>query len=484
LRLSGSRGAVNFVGWSDPVRRGAAPLGLLLVLSGIACLLVLNSCGSSPGTNSPGTNPPSTGKIRHVVVIVQENRTPDNLFQDPVLISRGADIAQSGVNSKGQAIQLKPIPLATPYDLDHSPSAFRTMYAGGKMNGADKIRLFCPASNPNCAPPNPQFQYVQSSDVQPYFQLAERYTFGDRMFQTNEGPSFPAHQFLIAGTSAPTATSNLFAASNPSLGPAGCLGPPNELVTVVDPSGRESSRMYPCFEHPTLTDLLNSAGISWRYYTPSGGSIWTGPDAIQHMCQPQTVGGVLTCTGADWSHVIVPEQAVLTDIANRQLAQVSWVIPDGHASDHAGQNDGSGPSWVASVVNAIGNSPYWADTAIFITWDDWGGWYDHVAPTVVLDGTSWGSGYVYGFRVPLIVVSPYAKAAYISHVTHDFGSTLKFIERAFGLGSLNYADARADDLSDCFDLTQTPVSFHTIAAPLDAQHFLTDTRPKTAPDDE
>jgi phospholipase C len=202
------------------------------------------------------------------------------------------------------------------------------------------------------------------------------------------------------------------------------------------------------------------------------------------MCQAQTVGGVLTCTGADWSNVVIPEQSVLTDIANHQLAQVSWVIPDGHASDHPGATDGSGPSWVASVVSAIGNSSYWADTAIFITWDDWGGWYDHVAPTVVADGTSWGSGYGYGFRVPLLVVSAYAKAAYISHVTHDRGSTLKFIEREFGLGSLNYADARADDLPDCFDLKQPPIVFHAIPAPFDAQHFLTDTRPKTDPDDD
>jgi phospholipase C len=464
------------------MRRRAVPLLLSLLFWGAACLLTLNSCG---GSGSQGVRPPPpTGKIKHVVVIFQENRTPDNLFQDPVLISRGADIVQSGLNSLGQTIPLDPSPLATPYDLGHGPGDFRKMYDRGKMDGADKVGVGCPVGVPNCPPPNPQFKYVQTSDVQPYFHLAEQYTFGDRMFQTNQGPSFPAHQFLISGTSAPTATSNLFAASNPNVGPAGCIGPPNELVSVIDPSGKESSTMYPCFEHPTLTDLLNKAGISWKYYAPSAGSIWTGPDAIQHMCQPQIVGGLLSCTGTDWSNVIIPEQQVLTDIANNQLAQVTWVIPNGFASDHAAVNDGSGPSWVASVVNAIGNSSYWADTAIFITWDDWGGWYDHVAPKVVSDGTSWGSGYVYGFRVPLIVVSPYAKAAYISHATHDFGSLLKYIENVFGLGSLNYADAPADDFSDCFDLNQTPIVFHEVPAPLGAQHFLNDTRPKTDPDDD
>jgi phospholipase C len=175
---------------------------------------------------------------------------------------------------------------------------------------------------------------------------------------------------------------------------------------------------------------------------------------------------------------------VLTDIANGQLAQVSWVIPDGRASDHALGNDGSGPSWVASIVNALGASPYWANTAIIITWDDWGGWYDHVPPTVVNDGTSWGSGYVYGFRVPLIVVSPYARTAYISHVKHDFGSILKLIETTFHLASLGYADAPADDLSDCFTLTQTPTTFQPVAARLNAAFFLNDHRPMVDPDDD
>jgi phospholipase C len=463
------------------MRKTLAPTAFFVSLSTLACIL-MNSCGgSSKGSSSP---PPSNGQIKYVIVIVQENRTPDNLFQDPVLISRGADIVQSGLNSAGQTIPLSPTTLAVNYDLGHSPSDFRAMYDGGKMDGANRVAVLCGGQSHCTPPPNPQFQYVQPSDVQPYFQLAEQYTFGDRMFQTNEGPSFPAHQFLISGTSAPTANSNLFAATNPNVGPAGCIGPPNEAVGVIDPSGKVSSTTYPCFEHPTLTDLMNNANVTWRYYAPSAGSIWTGPDAIQHMCQPQTVSGVLTCTGSDWNNVIIPEQQVLTDISNQKLAQVTWVIPDGAASDHAGGTDASGPSWVASVVNAIGNSSYWPNTAIFITWDDWGGWYDHVAPQVISDGASWGSGYVYGFRVPLIVVSPYAKAAYISHATHDFGSILKFIEGTFGLPSLNYADARADDFSDCFNFQQSPVPFHTVSAPLDAQHFLNDPRPKTDPDDD
>ncbi len=197
------------------------------------------------------------------------------------------------------------------------------------------------------------------------------------------------------------------------------------------------------------------------------------------------VDGVLTCLGPIWTNnVSIPATSVLTDIASGQLPLVSWVIPPGLSSDHALSNDGSGPSWVASVVNAIGDSAYWSNTAIIITWDDWGGWYDHVAPRVINDGVSWGSGNVYGFRVPLIVVSPYAKAAHISHVTHDFGSILKYIETTFDLPSLNYADARADDLADCFDLTQAPLKYQSISAPLGPEYFLNDKRPPTPPDDD
>jgi phospholipase C len=190
--------------------------------------------------------------------------------------------------------------------------------------------------------------------------------------------------------------------------------------------------------------------------------------------------------GSGWvKNVILRNTQILTDIGGGKLAGVSWVIPTGQASDHAGMNEGSGPSWVASIVNAIGTSSYWSDTAIIITWDDWGGWYDHVPPPhVINDGTSWGSGYVYGFRVPLIVVSPYAKSAYVSHTQHDFGSILKFVEVTFGLPSLGYADVAADDLSDCFNFSQTPLQFQRISAPLNAEHFLTDRRPPTDPDDD
>jgi phospholipase C len=166
---------------------------------------------------------------------------------------------------------------------------------------------------------------------------------------------------------------------------------------------------------------------------------------------------------------------------------VTWITPAGQYSDHPGlPNATGGPSWVASIVNTIGNSPFWSNTAIIVIWDDWGGWYDHVPPPKIInDGKSWGSGYVYGFRVPLIVISPYAKREYISHVDHDFGSILNLIEQGFRLHSLGYADAHTvDNLSDCFNFDQAPREFKTIEAPLNADYFINDTRVPDDPDTE
>lgn len=449
----------------------------ILLLVATALLVGLNACGALIAPVSLGK-----GKLQHIVIVVQENRTPDNLFHDPVLIARGADIAESAIISSGETVPLQEWPLGVNYDLSHSHAAFLSMYDAGKMDGADKVRVFCKI--PPC--PNAAFKYVRASDVAPYFQIAEQYTFGDRMFQTNQGPSFPAHQFLISGTSAPTQDSHLFAAENTNIGfVGGCNAPPNASVPLIDPNGQEAERMFPCFEHETLIDELSARGLSWRYYAPNANSIWNAPNAIRHMCQPQTQNSQLICTGEAWKHVFIPSKRFLTDIVDNGLSAVTWITPAGQYSDHPNPLTATGgPSWVASIVNAIGQSPFWSNTAIIITWDDWGGWYDHVPPPkVISDGKSWGSGYVYGFRVPLIIVSPYTKAGYISHVNHDFGSILNFIEEVFRLPALGYADAHTtDNLSDCFDFAQMPLQFKTIDAPLKAEYFINDASVPEDPD--
>ncbi len=454
------------------------------VVAGVSLLALLSACGggsggaggasssSSGGSGSSGSSG-AAGKIQHVVIILQENRTPDNLFHG----FPNADIADSGVDSKGQTITLTPVSLVEPYDLSHAHSAFIAMYDGGKMDGADRIPHSCPKSNPNCAPAHPQFQYVNPAEVAPYFALGEQYVFADRMFQTNQGPSYPAHQYIIAGTSEDHDGTDLSAAENPSgstnagIGASGCaaaqVGAIVQMINRI--TGDESTTEPTCFEHQTLLDLLDAAGVSWKYYAPSAGSIWTGPNSINHIRNDP-----------DWAKVIIPESQVLSDIQNGALPQVSWIIPTGQESDHAASNDGSGPSWVASIVNALGQSPYWGNTAVLLSWDDWGGWYDHVPPPSI------ANAYEYGFRVPLIVVSPYARSAYVSHVNHDFGSILHFVETTYGLPSLGYADARADDLADCFDYTQTPRPYQAVPSANNAAYFIQKraTTPALDPDDD
>ena len=248
--------------------------------------------------------------------------------------------------------------------------------------------------------------------------------------------------------------------------------------------------MYPCFEHQTLADLLDAGGISWKYYTTGPGSILTAPNAINHICQPNAPYGG-QCMGPDWiSDVVFNPAQVLTDIGDCQLAGVTWVTPNGPESDHPRSNTGEGPSWVASIVNAVGNNAkcpdgevYWNNTAILITWDDWGGWYDHEPPTLLAKAQG---DYQYGMRVPFIVVSAYTAAAHVDNNRSDFGSILRFIEQNFGIaeGALNFADARATtDLAGFFNLNQAPRVFTTIPARFSAHYFINDPRPPSEPDD-
>ena len=448
-------------------------------------------------------------KFQHIVVIVQENRTPDNLFQglctsSSHLVKRCSTTPSStqyniqtgywlDKHSLRGVTQPTPVPLANNYDLSHAHPAFIKMCNADTATGVCKMDGAGDIPCGGTCPSNPQFKFVDNSTgiVDPYIHLATRYGWANYMFQTNQGPSFPAHQFLFGGTSAPSAADDaagIFAAENMSGGAttvAGCIAKAETTVDVVTPSG-ETTSIYPCFEHATMADLL----FTWRYYTPSAGSIWTAPNAIQHICQSSGPGG--TCTGQAWSkNVDLRPADVLNDIASCSLRSVSWVIPTGVNSDHAAANDGGGPSWVASIANAIGssttcdnNTGYWTNTAIFITWDDWGGWYDHEPPTILAQPQG---DYQYGFRVPLIVVSAYTPSGYISNARHDFGSILRFIEHNFGVseGALHFADARAqNNLTEFFNLNTAPRPFQNIITEKDAAFFLMDMRPATDPDDD
>jgi phospholipase C len=285
------------------------------------------------------------------------------------------------------------------------------------------------------------------------------------MFQTQGSGSFTAHQDLIAG-----ATAGTFGSLTGSLidYPSnwyswGCDAQPGTTTPITQWNGSYpipivKAGPFPCITYPTGTmrDLLDAKSVSWKYYAPpytpnTAGELWNAfaaIDAVRH--------------GPEWStNISTPQTNVIKDVKNGHLPALSWVIPDQPHSDHPnGQGSpDEGPSWVASVVNAVGKSSYWNSTAIVILWDDWGGFYDHEPPPFLDQAGG------LGLRVPMIVVSPYVAAGTISHTQYEFGSVLKFVESTFNLGSLGTTDARATSIGDMFNLKQKPRAFKTIAAP-------------------
>jgi phospholipase C len=477
-----------------------------------------------------------TTRFRHVVIVVQENRTPDNLFHSlltfPGVNPARYNIASTGlalVSGKERTIQLSPVPLTIDYDPNHNHPAFLSMYDKGKMDGANLIPDNCAAASTLCKNDGAgqflSYKYVDNTThiIDPYLELAADYGWANLMFQTNQGPSYPAHQFLFGGTSALSAGNDAkgtFIAENPGNSSGanyaagndtGCLSPIWEWNFVVSAGSTTEPKLKNilgtfCATRNTLPTLLDASRLTWKYYAPAmlenpfpndptlkgynpGGSIWNAPASIKPICQPNAT--FEECTGHEYAdNVDLKPADVLTDITGCKLAAVSWVIPAGQNSDHPMLANGGGPSWVASIVNAIGENTtcdkngYWKDTAIVVTWDDWGGWYDHVAPQI-LPGAE--GDYQLGFRVPLLFVSAYTPTGTVSNVRDDFGSILRFVEGNFNLrqGGLGFADARATtDLREFYDFLLGPLPFRKIAAPLKAADFINDNSAPTPPDED
>jgi phospholipase C len=240
----------------------------------------------------------------------------------------------------------------------------------------------------------------------------------------------------------------------------GCGAPPGNTISLLTEQGvlLPYAGPSPCLTYPTPTmgDLMDAAGVTWKYYTPpyvekTSGALWNAFAAISEVYN-----------GPDWTtNVSMPECTIFTDITNGALPQVSWVVPEQKNSDHPGGPNSidNGPKWVGAVVDAVGKSQYWNSTAIVITWDDWGGFYDHEPPAFF--DTMGGLG----FRVPLIVVSPFVPKGEISHTQYEFGSILKFVEDTFALGSMRTTDVRATSIADMFDLHKAPRRFKKVDAP-------------------
>jgi phospholipase C len=364
--------------------------------------------------------------IQHVIVIVQQSRSFDNLFAG----YPNADAPTKGLTSTGKYLPLKPISFENDScNATYLMGRFDVVYDGGKMDGWNLLD----AKDPLCP-----YTRVERSETQPYWNLAGRFALADRMFGSTIYADFAEQLYLIAGTTK-TAT-HTFVVGPPRGLPWGCDAPPGTKTSELRGGHlRFLQGPFPCFtQFPTIANLLDNANVSWRcYYGGTGGG--TALDPFQEI--------KYVVSGPDRTHNLSrPATNVLTDLARGHLAAVSWVISPPGDSDFPGH--GGGPKWVNSIVLATQKSRYWAHAAIVAVWDDSGEgrFYDDAAPPQI-------SEVGLGIRVPMIVVSPYAKRGYVSHTTYQFGSILKFIEENWNLGSLGSTDKHSHSIGDVFDFT-------------------------------
>lgn len=385
-------------------------------------------------------------KFKHIVVIIQENRSVDDLFNGFCIA--GSLCANTVSVDPVSGTPLKPVSLADPSSPDHSHNDFIKEYDGGAMDGFTKAKIA------NCGnPPCTAIAYVPSSETQIYRQLATvDGVLSDMTFETLQGPSLPAHFYAISGQSGGYDDDH-WAIEGGSGNCATQDANAEQILMTSGYPGQQGNAVVPCKDFPTIFDLLASAGHTWKYYAHSTAGFLEAPQNIQHLYGSP--------------NFIVPETQVLTDISKGQLADVSFVTPSGANSDHPTwvSDPLAGPEWVGSIVNAIGETPYWNDTAVVVWWDDWGGFFDHVAPSSG-QGPSWignPNPFEYGFRVPLMFISAYANVGTIDHRPRTFVSALRLIEQTFNLPSLGTTDQyEPDGLNSMFDLNRKPIPFTAV----------------------
>jgi phospholipase C len=434
------------------------------VFAAVFCASLLAGCaGGAGGAGVPSTAylsqthilpvliPPETptsggSPIKHVIVIIQENRTMDNMFNGFPF----ANTVTTGLDSHNKVVAMQPQGLEWPFDPDHMHRSLATEYNNGKMNGFDKDKCDFDPFSSVCSPPKDfTYSFVPNGETTFLWILGgayhgHGYAIADNMFSNRQVPTFPGHLDIIAGQGP---------ADDP-IGPGesalsatwGCDSPRSARVAAFGKKYNDPLVFVkPCFDYQTLADLMDAKKVTWKYYTGTIGTVDGGGlnifDAIKHIRY-----------GPDWTaNIVTPMTDIFDDIQHGTLPQVSFVTPPFAASDHAGSLSGGGPAWVASIYSYVTeNKALYKNTAIFVTWDDSGGWYDHVAPPIDSFGPL-------GFRVPLLAMSPFTKPSYVSHKQHDFGSIVHFIEKNWGLGTLGQADLTADDLSDMFNYKQKPV---------------------------
>jgi phospholipase C len=413
--------------------------------------------------------------------MVQENRS----FNDFFATYPGADGTTTGQAESdpscsppidGGSIALTEMPLDLSMDMNHTwKTGYSIAYDGGKMDAFDKVKFGNGVDE--CSYP---YQYTNPAQIQPYWTLASEYALAEHLFTTQGSGSFIAHQDLIRGGTIVEPDKAMV--DDPTCGDCwwGCdASPGTETHLVTEANVFVKKGPFPCSNkfrdtYPTLRDLLDAKQVSWKYYVPPSsqidGKLWSAFDLVYPVRY-----------GPEWkANISSPETNILSDVTSGKLAAMSWVIPEGANSDHPdteldGKYVDKGPEWIASVVNAIGESSYWNSTAIIIVWDDWGGFYDN-------GGGALGKYAGPGERVPAIIVSPFARAGYISTTTYQFGSILKYIEQNWKLGSLNTTDKSSKSIIDCFNYDQSPIQFQPITSSLGKSYFLHEKHSYQPPD--
>ncbi len=482
----------------------------------IATLVVavtLAACGGSSGLPAQSflgdpmaQNANVTSPISHVIIVIQENRSFDNLFdcfKGTDCVKRGKEKVKQGSTYVDQWVKLAEqdlVPTSKNNDIGHCYFSFTTAYDSGKMDGFNlEPNGACPRKPTSAYTPTGTFpyQYINPAEISPYWDMAQQYVLADRMFQTQGSGSFTAHQDLIRGGTVVDSSGDSMI-DTPDGDPWGCDSKNPYIKTDLITPGLKwelDTGPPPCSKdfqigsaaYKTLGDLLDAQQIGWRYYSPCySGS----PEAAcKGKCDVNCTdgpGALLNAfdviyrvrNGPEWgTNVSMPQTNILTDIQNNQLQAVSWVIPSQADSDHPGDTVDHGPQWVASIVNAIGESSYWSSSAIIVLWDDWGGMYDHVAPPGQRDKQGGA-----GFRVPMIVISPYVAQGKVYHTKYGFGSIIKYVEQNWKLGSLGTTDATSQSILNMFDYGQTPRQFTSIPSSLSIDHFKHEP-PSSAPAD-
>jgi phospholipase C len=385
--------------------------------------------------SDPATIQAARSKIKHIVFLVKENRTFDMLFGK----FPGANGATEGTHCDGTTAPLAHAPDDIG-DLPHSFADGVEVIDGGKMD---------------CFKDAGYAQYDER-DIPNYWAYARRYVLADNFFSSEYGPTCVEHFFNYAAQSdrfVDCARPGQFglrhrefcddpfetAYTLPSLSPEQS----DQLFAIQEqgPSGAAELKTnyrlrFPCTDVKVLPDLLRAKGISWREYR--GNTSWVQPlREVRHV------------RFSPMYRDVVPNTRFDTDVTSGHLPQVSWLTPPVPLSDHPPHSLCEGENWLVDTLNTLMRSKYWSSTAIVVTWDDFGGYYDHVAPPHL-------DLYGLGPRVPALVISPWSKRGLIDHDQMDFASVLKLIETIFDLPSLTDRDATADDMLSGFDFRGGP----------------------------